>query len=150
VAEPVQYNSSLKLYFRGARIYPAFIKHLNERHGFTAATEVLFGGCSAGGLATYLHADRMASLMPSSVTRFKALPVSGFFLFNSNLRGVPVYPTQMASVFKMQNSSAGLNAQCLKDNADAPHKCLFAQVRISFEFQLIVLIVILSLSSPPV
>ncbi len=66
---------------------------------------MLLSGCSAGGLSTYLHADYVASLLPASVTTFKAAPVSGFFLDHPNLNGVAVYPTQMKNVFAMQNCS---------------------------------------------
>lgn len=67
------------------------------------STAVLLSGCSAGGLATYLHADYVRSLLPRSVKRFKAAPVSGFFLDHSNVDGTPVYPSQMKNVFLMQN-----------------------------------------------
>jgi O-palmitoleoyl-L-serine hydrolase len=38
---------------------------------------VLLTGCSAGGLATYLHADYVASIVPASVTKYRVAPISG-------------------------------------------------------------------------
>ncbi len=43
------------------------------------ATDVVISGCSAGGLATYLHVDLWHSLFPSS-TKVVGMPDSGFFL----------------------------------------------------------------------
>ena len=35
--------------------------------GLKDATELMFGGCSAGGLTCYLHCDYVASRMPAGV-----------------------------------------------------------------------------------
>ena len=43
------------LYFRGRRIIDTVLSHLTENHGLGDAENVLLTGCSAGGLATYLH-----------------------------------------------------------------------------------------------
>jgi hypothetical protein len=45
----------IKIYFRGHRIVEAIFNALFKR-GLKEATEVILTGCSAGGLATYLHA----------------------------------------------------------------------------------------------
>ena len=46
--------------------------------GLGAASDVVVSGCSAGGLATYLHVDRWAAALPKAKVR--GLPDSGFFL----------------------------------------------------------------------
>jgi len=55
-------------------------------------------------LTTFLHADYLRSRMPKTVRKFKASPVSGFFLFHSDdvTPPVPLYPNEMEHVFKMQ------------------------------------------------
>jgi hypothetical protein len=45
----------------------------------SAATDVVVSGCSAGGLATFLHADKWHSRMPAGA-HVVAMPDSGFFL----------------------------------------------------------------------
>ena len=41
------------------------------------ADEVILTGCSAGGLATYLHADYVASVIPQSA-KFRAMADAGY------------------------------------------------------------------------
>ena len=45
------------LYFRGRRILDAVLATLKSDFGLEGASDVLLTGCSAGGLATYLHTD---------------------------------------------------------------------------------------------
>ena len=73
--DPVEVNGE-KLYFRGKRIIDAILQTLTPM-GLKDADIVLLTGCSAGGLATYLHTDYVHSRMPSTVTKFKSSPVSG-------------------------------------------------------------------------
>ena len=42
-----------------------------------SAEEVILTGCSAGGLATYLHADYVANILPQSV-KYRALADAGY------------------------------------------------------------------------
>ena len=73
-------NTSTKLlYFRGGVILKAVIAQLIARHQLDAATDVVVGGASAGGLSAYLHADKFTAALPKTA-RVTALPDSGFFL----------------------------------------------------------------------
>jgi hypothetical protein len=126
LAAPVHVNGTT-LYFRGHRVLTQIFAHLRAHFGMDAATEVLLSGCSAGGLATYLHADYVATLLPPTVKRYKAAAVSGFFLNHTNVDGVPVYPLQMVNVFHMQNATNGVNAQCVAANPTSPARCIFAE-----------------------
>lgn len=65
-AEPLTVGDK-QVFFRGARNLKALIAALVGR-GLAAASTVLVGGCSAGGLSAYLHADKFAAALPSSVT----------------------------------------------------------------------------------
>ena len=82
------------LYFRGHRILKAVLSTLSAKYGLSAATEVLLTGCSAGGLSTYLHADfvhdSLTAVAPQ-LAKFKAAPISGFFLDHDTVEGHPVY-----------------------------------------------------------
>ena len=72
------------LYFRGRRIIDESLKALSTQFGLAEADNVLLTGCSAGGLATYLHTDYVQTQLESkwakSMTKYKASSISGFFL----------------------------------------------------------------------
>jgi hypothetical protein len=57
--EPMRYQNTA-LFFRGRRVLEFVLASLRQKHGLGAATHMLFGGGSAGGLATYLGADRLS------------------------------------------------------------------------------------------
>ena len=45
------------------RIFIAYIDELLTNYGLNNAKNVVIGGCSAGGLATYLHTDYIRSVL---------------------------------------------------------------------------------------
>ena len=106
------------------------IETLVVRHGLANATDVLLSGGSAGGLSTFLHADRVQSLLRehgAPLRVFKAAPVSGFFALHSDGSGAPVYPNEMKYVFEMQNCSGGVNQACIASLPAAERwRCIFA------------------------
>ena len=65
-AEPstVSYGgrSGLPLYFRGKRNVDAVVDYLKAHHGLGGATHFVLGGDSAGGIATYWHANHFRAL----------------------------------------------------------------------------------------
>lgn len=139
VAEPVLVNSTkvrslfvgavarslttTQLYFRGHRVLTQLVTLLLDAHGLNIATDVLLSGCSAGGLATYLHADYVATLLPPGVN-FKAAPFSGFFLDTPNDQGVAVYGPQLRSAFALHNCSGGVNSRCVAANVGHEDECV--------------------------
>jgi hypothetical protein len=128
--EPLSVDETL-LYFRGSRNLPALFNMLKGLpFGLPGVTDFIFAGNSAGGLTVYLHADQVRSMMPPSVKKFKAIPVSGWFMDVSNLQGTPVFLDEMKGVYHMQNCV--VREDCKKKYADAPHLCLFA--RYVFDF----------------
>jgi hypothetical protein len=80
------------------------------------STTVLLSGCSAGGLATYLHSDAirewLLQTISATLTKFRAAPLSGFFLTHNSAVGVPVYREQLVRAFNTHNSSGGVDAGC--------------------------------------
>ena len=124
------------LYFRGRRILDAVLDTLAAKHGLTNATDVLLTGCSAGGLATYLHTDyvgkRLATIAPR-LARYKAAPISGFFLRHANIYRAQVYPTEMKYIFEMSNASYGVNAACVAAQPpESKWECNFAESAFAF------------------
>lgn len=114
--DPVVVNGK-PLYFRGRRIIDAVLADITTKHDFGSAQEVLLTGCSAGGLSTYLHVDYVGSQLPASVHKYRAAPISGFFLDHLNVDGIPVYGNQMKNIFQLANSTNGLNDACIAAKA---------------------------------
>ncbi|KAJ9466999.1 Pectin acetylesterase 8 [Diplonema papillatum] len=136
--EPMVYNGT-KLYFRGKRILDATLSHLARLQNLSNAENVLLTGCSAGGLATYLHVEYVHDWFKANapnLKRFKAAPMSGFFLDHATLDGTPVYETEMKNVHAFTNASAGggLNAACVEHYAPSGEdwKCNFAPYTYDF------------------
>ncbi|KAG5533782.1 hypothetical protein RHGRI_027838 [Rhododendron griersonianum] len=73
----LQFETSL-LYFRGQRIWKAIIHDLLPK-GLGNAKKALLSGCSAGGLASFLHCDNFSSYLPTNAS-VKCLSDAGFFL----------------------------------------------------------------------
>ena len=92
---------------------------------------MLLTGCSAGGLATYLHADHVGAHLRKAapaLRRFKAAPDAGFFLMQPNAEGLPVYPDQMREIFRLSNASGGVNAACIAAQKEGEEfRCNFAE-----------------------
>jgi len=110
------------LYFYGLGIREAVVSSLRKLYGFDATTDLVIGGCRAGGLAAYLHADYYAMQVPKAVAR--GLPDSGFFLDGSyNRDGKPDYESRMNNLYQFMNSTAGISPRC---TSKLGYKCLFA------------------------
>lgn len=72
-------NSTQKIWFRGIKNFDGVLDFALA-HGMKDATEVVITGGSAGGLSTFLHADRMANRVKAeapSVKKIRAMPVVG-------------------------------------------------------------------------
>jgi len=129
---PVVVNGK-PLYFRGKKIMDAVLQTLIRDHGLKSATDVLLTGCSAGGLSTYLHADYVHSQVRAAapgLTRFKAAPISGFFLLHDTVESKPVYADEMKYIFGLANSSCAgcMNDACLASHASGDQwRCNFAE-----------------------
>ncbi len=71
-----------KLYFRGRLNLIAVLNDMLTRKGLTSAEALVVSGHSAGGLATFLNADFVHSMLPASTSAglkfFGAVPDGGF------------------------------------------------------------------------
>ena len=80
-------GTNQSLWFRGIRNLDATIDWLFAHGGLSGATEVLLTGESAGGLSTFLHADRVGARLKAGspkLTTYKANPIVGFFQDHDN------------------------------------------------------------------
>jgi len=71
------------LHWRGKRIREAAYSELMANHGLKSATDAVISGCSAGGLATFLHTDQWCDGLAADnkgATKCVGMPDSGFFL----------------------------------------------------------------------
>jgi hypothetical protein len=128
--DPVEVNGT-NLYFRGKLILDALVKHLLS-NGMEDATDVILTGCSAGGLATYLHADYVPSLLPDRVN-YKAMADAGYFLNIPNVQGVMLYEFYMQAVNSLHNMTGGSNKDCVSHYQDVEEwKCVFAPYTFQF------------------
>jgi len=116
------------IYYRGFYNLKGIIHTLLTEFGMNKATEVILAGGSAGGAATYIHADQIASMLPKTVKRYKAVPFSGMFLNHANVENKMVYNAQLKHVFEMQNSTYGVDTHCLVGKTEENrHFCMFGQ-----------------------
>jgi len=140
---------------KGATVTFRGIKNLDGvidfamKHGMTNATEFVVTGGSAGGLSTFLHADRFATRLKAesaNIKTIRAAPVVGYFLDHDNFKhttgGKPNtpawakpgtganYTTWMKYVYSMQNltfgADGGLTAACNAKHKENPWLCFMS------------------------
>jgi hypothetical protein len=128
LTEPVTVGSKT-IYYRGYRIHRATVDTLLNNEGLASATDVILSGGSAGGLATFLHADswRDAILAVSPSLRFVAVPDSGFFLNYLINDTQSSFVKQMRWLFAAMNATGGVPQECLAANSQDPALCIFAE-----------------------
>ena len=121
------------LWFRGAMIRKAMLDYSAKHLNLTAATDVLLSGGSAGGLATFLHMDSIGDYLRSAapgLTRYGALPLSGFFLAHANTEYQPGYVEHIRGIFDMSEAElgGGLDSRCLaRYGGNESWRCMFAE-----------------------
>lgn len=82
----VDVNGQL-LWHRGRAILDAAIDDLLTVHGMDTATDVILSGTSAGGMATYVHAELFRERV-STAAKLAAVPDAGFWVDAIDLTGV--------------------------------------------------------------
>ena len=108
-AVPVVFNGTERvIHYRGFRNLNFALEVLAKEHGMAEATDVLISGDSAGGLASYWHADRFAAALPKAFVA--TVPDSGFFIGDATK---PAWPAALKWIASAMNSTAGLDASCV-------------------------------------
>jgi hypothetical protein len=143
-------NSTETLHFRGIRNFDAAVNFALSK-GMSKATDFVLSGGSAGGLSTFLHADRVAARLKAEAPgckKIRAAPIVGYFLDHDNFKhttGLPggpnspqwakpgtgaTYTTWMKYVYKMQNmtfgADGGLTAACKAKFPTEPGLCFMS------------------------
>ena len=125
------------LFFQGSYILDAVAADLKLHHGLAQATEVVVGGCSAGGHAAILQVDPWRARLPPTAF-VVGLPDSGFFLdWASPPRGSEPqsrsFHTDLGGIFHAANAS--VNQACTDAHVVAgadPARCFFAEHTMPF------------------
>lgn len=126
-------NESEKMYFRGIKNFDATMDWAFA-HGLDKASEFVLTGGSAGGLSTFLHADRIAARLAKeapSCKHVRAAPVVGYFLDHDNFKhDAHNYTAFMKYIYHMQNltfgADGGLTASCQAAYPENPHYCFMS------------------------
>ena len=139
-------GSESRLTFRGFRNLEETIRWAFANGNLADATEFVLTGGSAGGLSTFLHADRVAAWIregAAKIEKIVAAPVVGYFLDHDNYAkttGIPNtpsfakanYTTWMRHIYHMQNltfSNDGMGAltpACFQEYSDSPWLCFMS------------------------
>ena len=132
LAEPIVVNGH-PVYYRGLRNLKAIINDLLDNKGLNNADEVFLNGGSAGGIAVFLHADRIGKMLPKTVRRYKASPFSGTFLDIPNAEGVSVVVPMLKNAYLLHNCSGGVHPDCLASfGQGSGYMCMFAEHTVQY------------------
>jgi len=119
------------LHYAGRHITEAVIADLRKKHALAAATDIVFAGCSAGGIRILGHLDALSSMAKAVAPTAKVTGFadSGFYLdiaalFTSKKKFVISTPGQ--------NASGLLNEQCKRANPGNVQRCLVGSVSAKF------------------
>jgi len=122
------------LHLRGRRILDAVLDALVEREGFALGDTLVASGCSAGGLAIWLHLDYMTEYLGAKLSgraNVLGVPECGLFMDLPTATGTPQMTPAYRAVAQMQNATAAggnLNAGCLAAYpAPEQWRCFLAQ-----------------------
>jgi O-palmitoleoyl-L-serine hydrolase len=133
--DPIVYaNASFRtnLWARGLDNLQETLEHLLAHTSFKQAPSVLVTGCSAGGLSTYLHTDRIAAVLPPT-TKVAGIGDAGFFVDAPTITNDYYFRSLLTYYYPMHNGSAGVNPACLAARpATLGWQCATAPVSISY------------------
>ncbi|KAI3519482.1 hypothetical protein L1887_08641 [Cichorium endivia] len=122
-------NGTLVLFFRGQRIWKAIIEDLLPK-GLKFANKALLSGCSAGGLAAYLHCNNFTSYLPDTTT-VKCLGDAGFFLDSPDITMNHTQRTFFQQLVTLQGIEQNLDENCTTSITD-PKQCIFPQYLLKY------------------
>lgn len=136
-------NASKLLYFRGTQIREAALHYLYHKVMARipgGVSSFIVSGDSAGGLATFMHADEMVaqiqSLAGGALKKVAAVPLSGFFPGNVvSLDGNPIIHEAWKSMLTFCDCEPSANKDCAawaKANGLPVYLCLQADYGFRF------------------
>ncbi|XP_019421189.1 PREDICTED: pectin acetylesterase 8-like isoform X1 [Lupinus angustifolius] len=116
-------DPATNLHFRGSRVFVAVIEELLAK-GMKNAQNVIFSGCSAGGLTTILLCDRFRGLLPTGA-KVKCLSDAGYFINVKDVSGASHIEEFYSQVVKTHGSAKNLPLSCT--SRLSPGLCFFPQ-----------------------
>ncbi|XP_038709101.1 pectin acetylesterase 9-like isoform X1 [Tripterygium wilfordii] len=121
-------NGTSVLYFRGQKIWEAIIHDLLPK-GLGSARKALLSGCSAGGLATFLHCDNFARILPAN-TIVKCLSDAGFFMDEIDITFNHTMRSFYKELVQLQGIEQNLNDNCTSSLFQ--ELCIFPQYALKY------------------
>ncbi|KAK8371516.1 hypothetical protein V6Z12_A01G250500 [Gossypium hirsutum] len=118
-----EFKNGTKLFFRGQLIWEAMMNELLSL-GLSKAKEAFLTGCSAGGLATFIHCDDFRDQLPKDAT-VKCLADAGYFLDEPDILGNRTMLAFYRDVLQLQGVAKSLQQDCV--GRMEPVKCIFPQ-----------------------
>jgi hypothetical protein len=109
--EPYPHNGT-DLYFRGRYIVEETLSTLLTQFNMSAADQIIITGCSAGGIAVYLHLDWLRAHIPLHIPVVGA-PDSGFFLDIPNYKGQYIWGPVYQGSYALHNTTF-VDSDCLE------------------------------------
>lgn len=122
-------NGTSLLYFRGQRIWQAVIHDLLPK-GLVQARKALLSGCSAGGLAAFLHCDNFSTYLPRNAS-VKCLSDAGFFLDEWDITLNHTARRFYESLITLQGIGQNLDKNCTSAHY-YPVQCFFPQYVLAY------------------
>ncbi|KAG8504196.1 hypothetical protein CXB51_002612 [Gossypium anomalum] len=116
-----EFKNGTKLFFRGQLIWEAMMNELLSL-GLSKAKEAFLTGCSAGGLATFIHCDDFRDQLPKDAT-VKCLADAGYFLDEPDILGNRTMLAFYRDVLQLQGVAKSLQQDCV----GRMEPCIFPQ-----------------------
>ncbi|KAK6262339.1 hypothetical protein QUC31_008155 [Theobroma cacao] len=121
-------NGTSLLYFRGQKIWEAIILDLLPQ-GLANAHMALLAGCSAGGLATFLHCDNFTRMLPNASV--KCLSDAGFLLDERDVSLNHTVRSIFEDIVSLQGVEQNLDPKCTK-SMNYPKLCFFPHYALKY------------------
>ena len=122
------------VWFRGRAIFEALFEDLLKTQGMGAATAVILSGTSAGGMGTYMHADRLRAMLPPAV-KFAAVPDAGMFIDLPDFFGRRSFRASIAEAVSLWTGNSSrwfTNDRCLAAHTGEEFLCYLSQYSAPF------------------
>ena len=125
------------IFYRGRRLLDALLDDLLHNQGLDEADTVLYGGCSAGSLTTYLHIDYLRTKL-SPTTKLAGLGDSMYALPYKSYDGQVNYLQNMYQWgYTAWNASTSINDRCRehyerKKRPQDAFLCLYGSIVVNF------------------
>ena len=136
VPESKNSKGTKQIFYRGMHNKEAFFVDFEKKFpSIKSASNIVVSGCSAGGLASTIHTDWVSERYSDAFV--VGLPDSGFFLHRNDDRCTLPYEDLMKWVFTRQNSTSGVNQNCIKhytqtNNEEDAYQCIFSQFSLQY------------------